>query len=81
MAKKKLSVPEKAFKSAHEGRLTKLGWPSMEKLMESARNGHMKEVMTGLNLLANMSGDSATRAKASAMRAKMKKMHDSMGEK
>jgi hypothetical protein len=70
----KKGTAKKAFAAAHEGRLTKLGWPSFEKLMASAHAGHRAEVMSGLNLLANMSGDPATKAKAASMRERMKKM-------
>ena len=73
MAKKK-SVASKAFAAAHENKLTRLGWPDCGKLMASYKAG--KDVMPGLNLLANMSGDPATRAKASACRDRMKKSKD-----
>lgn len=70
MAKK--SVAAKAFSKAHEGRLTRLGWPSAEKLLAAARSGKRKEVSSGLNLLANFSGDPSTRAKAKAILARVK---------
>lgn len=74
MAKK--SVAAKAFEKAHEGRLTAFGWPDAGKLIAAAKAG--KNVMPGLNMLANFSGDAATKAKARAIRERIKAMHESM---
>lgn len=72
MAKAKKGTAKRAFEAAHENKLTKLGWPSAEKLAAAYRAG--KDVMPGLNLLANMSGDPATKAKARAIRERLKNM-------
>ena len=61
-----------AFSSAKEGSLTKLGWPNAGKLVEAAR-GDRKKVVGKLLLLANASGDPATKAKAKAIIARIKK--------
>jgi hypothetical protein len=70
MSKKNFST--KAFANAKEGSLTKLGWPNAGKLVEAARSDR-KKVVGKLLLLANASGDPATKAKAKAIIARIGK--------
>jgi hypothetical protein len=62
----------KAFANAKEGSLTKLGWPNAGKLVEAARSNR-KKVVGKLLLLANASGDPATKAKAKAIIERIKR--------
>jgi hypothetical protein len=62
----------KAFDRVKEGSLTKLGYPNAGKLVEAARKDR-KKVVSKLLLLANGSGDPATRAKAKAIIARIKR--------
>ncbi len=70
MAKKKWS--NKAFADAKEGSLTALGWPNGSKLVEAARRNRRK-VVGKLLLLANASGDPATKAKARSIIDRIKR--------
>jgi len=69
MAKKKWSSG--AFEKAKEGSLSALGWPNAGALVAAARKDRGK-VVRKLLLLANGSGDPATRAKAKAIIARIK---------
>lgn len=70
MAQKKWS--NKAFSKAKEGSLTRLGWPNAGKLVEAARRDR-KKVVSKLLLLANASADEATKIKAKAIIARIKR--------
>lgn len=61
-----------AFSKAKEGSLTALGWPNAGKLVSAARTNR-KKVVGKLLLLANASGDPATKAKAKAIINRIKK--------
>lgn len=70
MAKKK-KFANAAFAKAKEGSLTALGWPNAGALVNAARKDRAK-VVRKLLLLANGSGDPATRAKAKSIIARIK---------